>query len=298
MQVPKHSLPSRHLRGDTQGMFRRSPMILAAALIAVSPFARAADPRPETGDETLQLPDMKVSGGLGLEDFAFPKKREITPADFPSNDPFIHVQFPGTALYEGVATGRATVGVMLDQDGRPADFLLIRYTKPYFGKALLEEAKDQQYTPKRVNGIPIPGPFTFSYHFEPPEGLTSIGSFEAATRRAEEVAGGAAFVYQPHREEELDSRQLELVRIAIPVLPASHVPADKRPVKALVTFYVDEQGRVRLPNVESSLPPELIAGAIHALQQWAFKPPTIKSRPVLVRAMRALTFREAPAANK
>lgn len=270
--------------------------LLAAGVIATALTAQTPEYAPAAEGDTLQLPDMTVGGGLALKDFAFPAKDEVTPPAFPSNDPLIKVQFPGTALFEGVATGRATVGVMLDPTGRPADFLLIRYTQPYFGQALLEAAKARDYTPKRLKGIAVPGPFTFSYHFEPPEGLTNISSFEAAGRRSEEVQGGIRFAYEPHREAELDGAQLEPIQVQIPVLPARLVRPDKRPVRVLVSFYVDEQGRVRLPEVESALAPELVARAVQALQHWAFKPPTIKAKPVLVRAMRAVTFREAPAA--
>jgi len=276
-------------------VFRRLLTLLAAGFIATSVPAEPAGSVPEVEGDTLQLPNMKVSGGPALEDFSFPAKGTVIPPDFPANDPVIDVQFPGHAVYEGVATGKATVGVMLDQTGRPLDFLLIRYTRDYFGKALLEEAKRRGYRPKRLGDTAVPGPFIFSYAFEPPQGLTHISSFEAAARRSEEIQGGAAFVYQPRREGELDGGRLEPTQVRIPVLPARYAPPDKRPVKVLVSFYVDEQGRVRLPNVESVLAPELVAHALQALQQWAFKAPTIKAKPVLVRAMRAVTFREAPA---
>lgn len=276
----------------------RLPTLLAAGLLATCLAAQPKGSHVEVEEGTLQLPDMQVLGSRAPGvDFVLPSRKEMTPADFPPNDPFIHVQYPGRAFYEGVATGRATVGVMLDQTGKPADFLLIRYTRDYFGKALLAEAKTQGYQPKRLNGVAIPGTFTFSYHFEPPEGLSNISSFEAAERRLEAVGGGAAYVYEPHKEAELDARQLEPLRLSIPVLPASHATPDGRPVKVLVSFYVDEQGRVRLPNIESSLAPELVAPALGALQQWAFKPPTIKTKPVLVHAVRALTFRPAPTAT-
>jgi len=281
-----------------QTMSRALLILLAAGVIATALAAPTPDSVPAPEEDTLQLPDMKVGGGATLKDFAFPTKDAVTAPSFPANDPLLKVQYPGTALFEGVATGRATVGVLLDQAGRPLDFLLIRYTQPYFGQALLEEAKDRDYTPKRLKGVAVPGAFTFSYHFEPPEGLTNISSFDAVGRRLEEVQGGAGFVYEPHREAELDGGQLELIQVKIPVLPARLVPPDKRPVRVLVSFYVDEQGRVRLPEVESALAPDLVAHALQALQQWAFKPPTIKAKPVLVRAMRAVTFREAPAAAK
>jgi len=253
-----------------------------------------ADNKPSVAneDEPLQLPDLQVAGGLSLKDFPFPAKEELKAPDFSARDPFLKVQFPGQAAHEGVATGRATVGVFVDATGQPKDFLLIRCTKDYFGAALLAEAKLREFTPKQLRGAAIPSTFTFSYAFEPPPGMNAISNFEAASRRTEDIQGGAKYVYRPRNETELDGGQLVPTRVAVPMLPRALVPKDGKPVRALVSFYVDEQGRVRLPNVESDLSPQFITAAVAAVQQWAFKPPVAKGRPVLVYTMRALTFRE------
>lgn len=235
---------------------------------------------------------MQVPGGLSLKDFVFPAENELKAPDFSANDPFIKVQFPGEAVHEGVATGRATVGVFLDAEGQPKDFLLVRSTKKYFGAALLEEAKRRTYTAKQVKGAAIPSVFVFTYAFEPPPGMNAISNFEAASRRTEDIQGGAGYDYRARNESEIDGGQLVPSRVAIPVLPRALIPPDGKPVRALVSFYVDEQGRVRLPNVESYLPPHFVTAAVAALQQWAFKPPVSKGKPVLVRTLRSLTFRE------
>ncbi len=278
-------------------MSRRLLTLLAVCLIIAGlRAANAAPPAPEAENDTLQLPDMKSVGGFALKDFVFPDKSAVMPPAFSASDPFIKVQFPGRAVYDGVATGRATVGVMLDQQGKPVDFLVIRYTKDYFGQALLEETQRREFTPKTVDHAAIPAPFVFTYLFEPPAGLTSISNFEAGSRRSESVQGGPKALYEPHREMDLDAGALELKQLAIPVLPSRYGLPDKKPVRALVSFYVDETGKVRLPNVESALVPELVVAAVSALQQWAFKPPTIKGQPVLVHATRVLTFRMEGAA--
>jgi TonB family protein len=85
--------------------------------------------------------------------------------------------------------------------------------------------------------------------------------------------------------------------MVIPTIPAGH-PDSAKPPKVLVSFYVDEQGRVRLPNVESSATPELVLRALEAVQYWAFKPGTIKGETVLVYTYRSLTFRPENAAAK
>jgi len=249
-------------------------------------------PAAANADDTLQLPDMQVAGGLSLKDFDLPPPSDLKAPDFSASDPFLKVQFPGQAVHDGVATGRATVGVSLDASGQPKDFLLIRYTQDYFGAALLEEARRRTYTVKQFKGAPIPSAFVFSYAFEPPPGMNAISNFEAASRRSEDVQGGVKFTYRPRNETELDGGKLVPTQIALPTLPRALVPQDGKPVRALVSFYVDEKGRVRLPNVESALSPQFTAAAIAALQQWAFKPPVIKGQPVLVHTMRAMTFRE------
>lgn len=241
---------------------------------------------------------MQVAGGLSLKDFDLPAKGDVRSPDFSANDPFLKIQFPGQAVHAGVATGSATVGVFVDAAGQARDFLLIRHTQDYFGAALLEEAKRRTYTAKQLKGEAIPAAFVFSYSFEPPAGMNAISNFEAANRRSEDIQGGAKYTYRPRNETELDGGQLVPTRVAIPMLPRALVPKDGKPVRALVSFYVDEQGRVRLPNVESSLPPHFVTAAVAAVQQWAFKPPVIKGQPVLVHTMRALTFREEAAAKK
>lgn len=275
-------------------MLQRLLTLLAVGVAVASVRAAGPTPPPEAENDTLQLPDMQSVGGFALKDFVFPEKSAIMPPAFSASDPFIKVQFPGRAVYDGVATGRATVGVMLDQAGKPVDFLVIRYTRDYFGAALLEEAHRREYSAKTVDHAAIPASFVFTYLFEPPEGLTSISNFEAGSRRSETVQGGPKLAYEPHREADLDGGQLELKQIAIPVLPSRY---GKQPVRALVSFYVDEQGKVRLPNVESALVPELAVAAVSALQQWTFKPPVLKGQPVLVHALRVLTFRPEAAAT-
>jgi len=259
-----------------------------------------ADPKTPapSAEDVLELPDLQVAGGFALKDFDFPAKGALTAPDFSASDPFLKIQFPGQAVHEGIATGRATVGVFVDAAGQPKDYLLIRCTKAYFGDALLEEARRRTYTPRQLKGAPIPSAFVFSYAFEPPAGMNAISNFEAASRRSEDIQGGAQYVYRPRTEPEIDGGQLVPTQVAIPVLPRALIPQDGKPVRALVSFYVDEKGRVRLPNVESSLPPQFVTAAVAAVQQWAFKPPVSKGQPVLVHTMRALTFREEGAAKK
>jgi TonB family protein len=271
----------------------RCPLLflaVAGGLLTHAPARVETKPAPAAQEEPYNMPDLQVVAD-SLKDVRLPTKEELAPAAFSDDNTFMHVAFPGRAAYEGVPEGNATVGVMLDREGKPVDFLLLRYTEVFFGEALLEQARHQQYAPRRLLGVAVPGTFNFTYYFRPLGNVSNFSSFDAGKERNRKVGGNQRYSYEPHREADLDHGQLEPTRVAIPVLPPALVEREGKAPKVLVSFYVDEQGRVRLPNVESVAAAELVTGALAAVQQWAFKPPAIKSHGVLVYAMRVLTFR-------
>lgn len=251
----------------------------------------------KTVDEPIVLPPMKVEADAQgrLADRHFPKADEVR-ADFSEHDAPIEAQYPGHAFAEGVFKGSATVGVMVDAKGQPTDFLLIRYTRSYFGESLLREAHRQHFTPRRVRGMAVPGPFSFTYEFAPPQRMVNLTSFDAAERRHEEIAGGPKFIYEPQLEIKTDGGHLQPVRLAVPLLPDGYAAPPGKLVTAIVSFYVDESGHVRLPNVEYAASATVIPNAIAAISRWEFKPPTIQGQPVLVFAKRVVAFRPRPIA--
>lgn len=197
--------------------------------------------------------------------------------------------FPGSAYAAGISKGFATVCVELDDKGNATDYLLVAYTEKYFGEALLRNAKDTKYSPLLFKGVAVPSRFNFGYEFRP-EFTVTMSSFDAIEHRQLEIHGGRPdFKYQPVTEEALDNR-LEYLRQAVPYFPDGYTPTGGKPDWVMVTLYVDEQGQVRVPNVDSASFPLLIRNAIKAVHYWQFKPPTVKGKPVLVYAASAVNF--------
>ena len=59
-------------------------------------------------------------------------------------------------------------------------------------------------------------------------------------------------------------------------------------------FYIDPQGRVRIPSVSRETieaNPGLAAAAVTAVSQWQFAPPVSNGKPVLVVASQDFSFR-------
>ena len=253
--------------------------------------ARAQDAASEAGaaaSPVTVLPKMTVAEEMVKAIPLFPRK-DVAKADFSDNSAPIDLFYPGEAYSEGVTQGEATVGVMLDEKGNATDYLLISYTKKYFGDALMREAHLQLINPRKVKGVAVPGRFNFGHRFVPTI-VIEMTSFNAIEERDSEIEGGPRAIYEPHLEREIDNGALERTRATVAFIPDGYQPPPGKPVKAFVSFYVDEKGHVRLPNVEGASSPLLVPNAIKAIEHWQFKPPTLKGKPVLVFAIWTVSF--------
>jgi TonB family protein len=63
----------------------------------------------------------------------------------------------------------------------------------------------------------------------------------------------------------------------------------------VVSFVIDETGKVRVPIAERTEEPALIDAALGVVGGWRYEPPTHGGEPVLVEERNTLTFR--PHAN-
>jgi outer membrane biosynthesis protein TonB len=269
--------------------------LLGSALLAAAapaPSTTTSLGTPATGAEApLELSKITVNGSK-LTDYPPIPKAELSGGGLAPSEPPVRIFFPGKAYSEGIPKGYASVAVELDDNGHAVDYLLSAYTEKYFGDALLREAKDTKYSPLLFKGVAVPSRFNFGYEFRQ-EFTVAISSFTAFRNRLLEVSGGRPdFKYQPVMKEDLDS-PLEFIRQAVPNYPGGFTPAVGKPDSVMVSFFVDEEGRVRIPNVDSASSPLLIPNAIKAVHFWQFKPPLKKGKPVLVFAAYAVSFTRA-----
>lgn len=215
----------------------------------------------------------------------FPKK-QYQPAGLGPKETDLLIEFPGGAVTRGVAKGNAVVSVMVDASGQPTDFLVVSCTDPSFGTALLEQAKTCVFQAAKFKGVAVPARFNLAYTFESKN--MSMSAIDAARHRMDDSMGGKQ-AFSAAAEKDLD-HPLEFTNVGLPRLPEGFPAPGSDPVKVFVTFYIDEQGRVREPNVESAVAPELIPGAVAAVLTWSFKPPTVKGKPALIFCGRAIPF--------
>ena len=211
---------------------------------------------------------------------------EFQPAGLSPKEPEIIVEYPGGAITRGIAKGNAVVSILIDAGGKTSDALVIGCTDLSFGKKLLDQVAAIEFKAAKFKGVAVPARYELGYAFESKH--TAVNPMDAARQRMEK-ATGVKLVYSAVAEKELD-HPLEFTNAALPQLPEGYPVVAQNPVKVFVTFYVDENGHVRVPNVESAASPQLIPAAIAAVLQWSFKPPQAKGKPALVFVGRAMRF--------
>lgn len=212
-------------------------------------------------------------------------KGHFTAPTLGPREPELQVDYPGAATSKSISKGTAMVDVLVGADGKALDFLVVGYSNKAFGDALREKAKLLDYAPAKFDGVAVPARCVLTYQFE----SHGSGMVKNAMDEAESKFNRSDAVTLAVAESKLDA-PLEFTDIALPRVPANYKVKDGEPVRVFVTFFVDEEGKVRIPNVDSAASPELVANAIHAVQLWTFKPGLVKGKPVVAFAGRPVRF--------
>ncbi len=201
------------------------------------------------------------------------------------------VVYPRRVLDLGIHQGYAQVTVQVDEKGSLTDHLVIGYTHEAFAEAAVSALKRWRFEPAWLDGQPHGATSDLTFNFES-QGLVVV---DLSVTRYVEIRDyqlrPSHYSYGVKRLSELDRipTPTKVVRPVYPVEP-SQAP---RAATVMVTFYIDEKGRVRLPAVsrEASANDGIFASAaMEAVSQWEFEPPMSGGVPVLVLARQEFRF--------
>ncbi len=194
--------------------------------------------------------------------------------------------FPLRMLNDGISRGEVSVAINVDERGRVVDLLVIRYTHKEFADAVVPAVKEWEFHPLMVDGQAARAVAEVRFNFET-EGVLvihrTVNTQAEATR-----ADPDHYAYAPCAPSELD-RSLKAKHVVKPIYP-EELSQKSIVGDVFVEFYVDENGRTRLPVATYAQHDTLGAIAAHAIQQWQFEPPTRQGQPVLVRANQKFKF--------
>ena len=187
------------------------------------------------------------------------------------------------ALAQAEIEGSATVEFSRDENGRPFDITIIAASRPEFGRALQAAITASTYAPSfdgghvAVKGLRTTMGFT-------PTGRKSL--LDAASRK---ILARLKTKENIPDESGLD-QPLEAKVAPEPRLP-QNLAADQQVGFAIIQAFVDEDGSVKLPSVDSTTNEELGYSAAQAVAGWKYAPPHIRGKSSLVRVKIRVDFK-------
>lgn len=187
--------------------------------------------------------------------------------------------FPGSARLEGIPDGIVTLAISRDAAGVPGDILVIEATDQRFGEAAVEAARQWRFA-----AVP-PGtnlPATLVRIGFRLTGVVFVNTFST------ELAGldgstVAKKLREPVMVPELQSLT-DMPKVINQPMPAYPSALTGKAIEgtAKVRFYIDQEGRVRLPQVSEATAPEFADAALAAVTQWRYEPPRKGMRRIVV----------------
>lgn len=192
--------------------------------------------------------------------------------------------YPQKMLGDAVYSGEVRIVISVDENGKLTDCLVTGYTQQAFAEAVVAAIQRWHYEPAKVNGRRRPSRADLQFEFRD-KGVIVQTFPGALVRHAYRRNIEEHFVYKPCLLRDLD-------RIPTPVHVISPTAMPEDAARSVVVeFYIDEEGRVRMPAVDREAADDPLAGAaVAAVEQWRFEPPLRKGHPVLVYAQQEFTF--------
>ncbi len=197
--------------------------------------------------------------------------------------------FPTRMISNGITHGEVQIILEVGTDGQLTDALLAAYTRREFADEVLRVLNKSRFTPGVFNGQPVISIVNLTYKFE----SSGVVAYQRIGLPAKEVESlGNEFEYRPHGISTIDQPP-SLRNQPGPIYPKKWSD-EGRVGNVTVDFYIDENGRTRMPVVVGDADEFLAAAAIAAVKDWQFETPRQHGRPVLAHAEQTFVFNLNP----
>ena len=199
--------------------------------------------------------------------------------------------YPFSMTLSGIMEGKALVVISVDATGQLNDALVVGYTKRAFADAAIGALRRWTYGAARMHGFARASRASVLFTFENGMGVM-VQSLPALAESMALRSTNERYAYLA-----CQLRDLDRIPIPIHVVPPAAAGRSLRGTTRTVTveFYIDEDGRVRVPAIGRDEPDDAYAAAaVGAVEQWRFEPPVRKGRAVLVLARQDFSFVPKP----
>ena len=186
---------------------------------------------------------------------------------------FVQPVFPSQLQTVGLPVGDVTVAVSRDASGAPTDILMIESTHELFTAATVDAVRQWRFSPSAEASLAQSSPVVLRIRFS----LQGVVVLDPTITAAENSAREAERADRPvliTNLQALEGRH-EPISSKMPAYPST-MAAQGVEGEAKVAFYIDGEGKVRMPHVVAATTPEFGAAAMAAVSDWRFDPPKKK----------------------
>jgi outer membrane biosynthesis protein TonB len=196
--------------------------------------------------------------------------------------------FPQDLLATGVSEGEVHAVLWVDARGKLLDCLITAYTHPELVRELLTAVRFWEYEPALERGQPVNQRIEIMFSFRGTGMILSQtpSSMVAAALNRKFKAVLIPLVCKPG---DLDRKPV-IVESVAPLHPGKSLTPPQLTGKASIDFYIDAEGRPRMPVVLRATDEAFAITATEALLQWRFEPITSNGKPVAVRMVQEFNF--------
>jgi periplasmic protein TonB len=203
------------------------------------------------------------------------------------------LNYPLAAKRAAMRQGEARALVSISEEGELLDFMVIGCTHLAFAEVIAQALPKYRFVPAKLRGEPTPVRMSLTFFFKQEGAIVSLSEVDlmelSLSRLRQDHAQFISWICPNSR---LD-RPLTPTRTVSPRHPAE---LQNRRETGMVTvdFFVDGEGRVRMPAVDTGAHPSFAREAVGALSTWEFEPPTSNGQPVIARAVQTFNFSLPP----
>ena len=191
---------------------------------------------------------------------------------------FAEPVYPEVARLDGFSAGHVTLAVSHNARGEPLDILVLEATHPRMAEAAVHAVREWRFAPGDSPADLAPHTMKIGFKMHGvvvfPFGKNHVGDPTADSRAIK-----LAEPVKVPRVQSLAQQPKALVQ-PMPAYPAKLVTREVEGTAA-VRFYVDEEGRVRLPELIDATTPEFAEAALAAVAQWRYEPPQKDGRRIV-----------------
>ena len=199
--------------------------------------------------------------------------------------------FPMSLMQQGVREGEVRAVLHIDADGRLMDFLVTAYSHPELLQEAITSIRHWEYEPARQRGQTVGTRSEVILRFESRGAVVSLTASDTVAttlNRLTAMPMNARLCKLPELDE-----PPALVHVVQPYNPGKRAGVPQGRGRATVDFYIDPEGRPRMPVVTRSSHEAFALAAYDAVSQWRFTPPTRRGEPVMVRVVQEFVFPES-----